>query len=403
MEKYISESYQGRSLIELLQNADDALATNFLIKSVSENVFIVANNGRKFNNEDVLSICRSGASTKERKGDSIGFRGIGFKSIVNYARNVHLISGKIKLTFSKKLTKKILGSDLSVPLVRIPHEFKDDDKYTVLIRNLVDEGYNTIFIFEVNSDALSIEMDEFDSTTMLFLQNIKEMNFSFNSKRVTYEIDRRRNLNKQIAVIKYQDQTSKWLILSGIDRCSIAFQIDDNFNAIKMDKFDSVIHSFLPTKEYSGMPVKFNGDFSTDPSRTKIIIDDETLLSTKNCVGILIDLTLNIISTENDENGIMRILGEIEKDPLSAFKTKIISHIILDEFQNSFINTFNSKFKVNQYENFYLQPTWIEFDDFLKICQKNNILGFGKNIVIDLTFENIFVQFSVYVFCFTSV
>ena len=31
MEKYISESYQGRSLIELLQNADDALATKFLI------------------------------------------------------------------------------------------------------------------------------------------------------------------------------------------------------------------------------------------------------------------------------------------------------------------------------------------------------------------------------------
>ena len=29
MEKYISESYDGRSLIELLQNADDAMATRF--------------------------------------------------------------------------------------------------------------------------------------------------------------------------------------------------------------------------------------------------------------------------------------------------------------------------------------------------------------------------------------
>ena len=49
METYISESYQGRSLIELLQNADDCGSSKFYIKKLDTNLFLVANNGREFN------------------------------------------------------------------------------------------------------------------------------------------------------------------------------------------------------------------------------------------------------------------------------------------------------------------------------------------------------------------
>ena len=50
-------------------------------------VFIEDNEGIKktFNDEDFISLCRSGASTKKRKSNTIGFRGIGFKAVVNYA------------------------------------------------------------------------------------------------------------------------------------------------------------------------------------------------------------------------------------------------------------------------------------------------------------------------------
>lgn len=41
MENYISESYSGRSLIELLQNADDAQSEKLLVKKQSDFVFIV--------------------------------------------------------------------------------------------------------------------------------------------------------------------------------------------------------------------------------------------------------------------------------------------------------------------------------------------------------------------------
>ena len=101
LEHYISESYSGRSLIELLQNADDATAQSFYVY-IGKKFAIFANNGREFTSKDLNSLCRSGSSTKKRKGNTIGFRGIGFKSVVNYSEKVHLISGDFSVTFSKK-------------------------------------------------------------------------------------------------------------------------------------------------------------------------------------------------------------------------------------------------------------------------------------------------------------
>lgn len=56
MERYISESYTGRSLIELLQNADDACASKLIIKEIRKQVYLVANNGRTFDERDLEAL-----------------------------------------------------------------------------------------------------------------------------------------------------------------------------------------------------------------------------------------------------------------------------------------------------------------------------------------------------------
>src|SRR5580704_2917932 len=93
LERYIAESYKTRSLLELLQNADDAGATEFFAQYVNDGL-IVANNGRVFTIADVEALCRSGASNKQRGGATIGYRGIGFKSVVNLAERVYVLSGE---------------------------------------------------------------------------------------------------------------------------------------------------------------------------------------------------------------------------------------------------------------------------------------------------------------------
>lgn len=171
MEMYIAESYSGRSLIELIQNADDAGATRFLVQAIDDSTFIAANNGRVFNFDDLKSLCRSGASTKKRKSNAIGFRGIGFKAVVNYAENVHVISGEFQFTFSRLKTSGLLPSDIKVPLIRIPHKYAEA-RYVHYIDSLTRQGFNTIFIFETTNNKLGQEVVEFSSDCLLFLNNI---------------------------------------------------------------------------------------------------------------------------------------------------------------------------------------------------------------------------------------
>ena len=86
MEKYMSESYDGRTFVELIQNADDAQSREVKVFSVG-NTLVVANSGRPFNEDDIMAICRSGSSNKLR-GNSIGYRGVGFKSATTISNEI---------------------------------------------------------------------------------------------------------------------------------------------------------------------------------------------------------------------------------------------------------------------------------------------------------------------------
>ena len=108
VELYISESYRTRALIELIQNADDSGATDFVAYQHEQNL-IVANNGKFFDEADILALCRSGSSTKKRGAGTIGYRGIGFKSTVGICNEIEVHSGSYSFLFSQSSTKKIIN------------------------------------------------------------------------------------------------------------------------------------------------------------------------------------------------------------------------------------------------------------------------------------------------------
>ncbi|MCZ6677438.1 MAG: hypothetical protein O7E52_09325, partial [Candidatus Poribacteria bacterium] len=64
---------------ELLQNADDAGATKAWV-DIQDGDFVFTHNGEDFIRDHFRSLCRFGYSNK-RSLHTIGFRGIGFKSI----------------------------------------------------------------------------------------------------------------------------------------------------------------------------------------------------------------------------------------------------------------------------------------------------------------------------------
>ena len=89
----IAEAYRGRCVLELLQNAHDALTAardgdvgqiTFVLESDPEPVLLIANSGRAFERRDFEGICRLGQSPKD-PNRSVGNKGLGFRSVLEVA------------------------------------------------------------------------------------------------------------------------------------------------------------------------------------------------------------------------------------------------------------------------------------------------------------------------------
>lgn len=383
MERYISESYSGRSLIELLQNADDAEARRFLIKRINDNVIAIANDGKEFDEDDLKALCRSGASSKKRKGNTIGYRGIGFKSIVNYASVVHLYSGSIQTSFSRDETTKLLPNAALVPLIRIPHVFLGWE-YLSDIKDLLQQGYKTIFIFETVNSCILEEISIFDSSCMLFLRNVQELLFEIKSERQVY-VTKRKIINEVCEQITYIGTTenSEWMVFykDRKDDVKIAFKYDGK-KVINATTQESVIHSFMPTNDRINIPIKINGDFSTDPSRTKVVMDNETEQTLELCVNLICMLIQEIFEKREDEYGLINILSQAKLDPLRGIKGNSLSDNIIERVIENAKNLMEKYATTKQ--GIYLQPERILDRDFEAICKDKNIFGISNKLDYDI-------------------
>lgn len=367
LENYIAESYNNRSFIELLQNADDAKASKFKIVKKSDLLF-VANNGRVFNQRDLESLCRSASSNKLR-GETIGYRGIGFKSVVGFAKEIHLFSGEIELTFSKELTKKEISQADRVPLIRIPHKINvsENNRFSQIKNELMSEGYTTIFVFTgITADEIESEFESFKYNSLLFLKNIVKTEITLNNTTITEVIKTQINDSQFKSTLKSNNEVTNWLI-SNENQTAIAFSILNN-EIVKIPKEESLVHAFLPTEDINGFGVLINGNFSTDPSRRHLIFDTETKESIKQSSLQIVKLIKECINSE-DKDSIGKINALVPySDPR-----------MLQFAKNSFVKSLLDEMKLTDIEFFRqikLPPSWLNYNDYLKLIpNKTNSLN----------------------------
>lgn len=359
LEKYIAESYNNRSFIELLQNADDAKSTKFKILN-RNNCLFVANNGNIFSSYDLESLCRSASSNKVR-GNSIGYRGIGFKSVVGFANEIHLISGELEITFSKARTSLEVPLALQVPLVRIPHILNQEDKtkFASVINEFKLEGYTTIFIFSGTiAQNIELEFASFDSSSLLFLRNIIEAELQGRNSNKTI-IEKTKDSNQMSIVnITSNGSTSSWRISSN-EETAIGFNVEGT-TIKKLEYNNSLVYSFLPTEDHSGLGVIINGDFSTDPSRKHIIFDKTTLTTIKSCVAhiqAILAQKLRMFSESNLE--VVNALIPYIDPRILQFKKPSFEKYLLEELSTSDNTIFS---------NLYVSPKWLNYKDYSQIA-----------------------------------
>lgn len=320
MEKYMSESYSGRIIVELLQNADDAHSSRVFITENDGNV-IFANNGRPFDNEDVMAISRSGASKKNR-GETIGYRGIGFKSTSYLSSDIIIYSNNVTFCFSKAKTAEVLGVDEgNVPTIRIPF-LVDSTPYKSIINDLQDNGFTTIFVFKSsNKDVLQEEIESLSTDLMLFLRNIKEIETqNMGEDKLLRVVRKKKDWGQEITI-----DNNKWGL---VDDC-LAFKMEEEV-FVKCESDEAVFYTFLPTYDKTPFPFKMNGDFSTDPSR-KHIRQDET---TQKTLYALAESIANLIEKAFKEanpvyrNLLLMIMDSISFSTINTQLKKYLKQIL---------------------------------------------------------------------------
>ncbi|MED1863844.1 DUF3883 domain-containing protein [Fictibacillus nanhaiensis] len=342
----MAESYGERVFIEMLQNADDANATSFCVYESKGHVFI-ANNGKPFDDADVMSICRSGASEKKR-GDTIGYRGVGFKSTTYLSTNIYIHSTDCTFTFSKSLAAENLGGveERKVPTIRIPFLVESlDFEIKEIINYLKQKGFTTIFVFcNANFSTLLQEVQAVTADYFLFLRRISNVIIDVKGNHFKGNVLR----SPRRIEIQFKNRKSMWRILSN-NNTQIALALNEKQEIIPCRKEEAVFHCYLPTYEPSPYLFKINSDFSTDPSRKHITLDERTEEALLSSVSLLFEAVKEgINSSDSNLSNVLSIVMQ----------------------KNTFSNI--AQFTEKQFQGL-LQSSWLEMQDGRSIAPKDYI------------------------------
>jgi len=293
-EKGVSRDYGARILLELLQNADDAMGA-----------------------------------------DPIGYKGLGFKCILNLTETPRLHSGPLSVQFGRDLSadhlaeKGLQVSYDSLPVLRIPFwcETPESDLITGLRNN-----YDTVLILPFLSEEARcrvlrewIEIVE-DPSILVFLQNITSVHWE--DKGTVREWSCRREESRVIvsggAPGALIDTT--WKVARGKTALgAAAIPVSDHFGDLLSMLETPHLRAFFPIhKEHSPFPrLLIHGQFPLNQSREYVLGEPEelrpvvveiaeavrTLLGECASFGRVLDL-LNPRIAPNQMDGLERKLWE---------------------------------------------------------------------------------------------
>lgn len=263
---------------DLLQNADDACATNarFILE---ENRLIFAHNGTRHffvsnpANEDIDSERKTlgdinaitSIANSNKTGASIGKFGVGFKAVFQYTSTPHIYDPSFKFKIERfivpiKLDTDFPGRRADETLFVFPFDHQERD---------AEEAYNDI------SDKLKNL-----SFPLLFLTNLKGIEFEFGNvlglydkrikQTITYE-----NTTAEHIVLTQNDgdelyDEELWLF-SRLDECerrySVGFFMDEKGHLCPVNK---PAFCFFPTKEVTNLNFILHAPFLLTDSREGI-------------------------------------------------------------------------------------------------------------------------------------
>lgn len=290
---------------ELLQNADDALATKACFE-LKDDCLIFRHNGSKdFTIKDIISITGVGNSTKKNT-QSVGKFGVGFKSVFSITNTPYVYNR----TYNFYIEHLI-----------IPHEIDS-----------IDLGeYTTVFRLPFNTDRyepsdivcrIRDELNGLDCATIMFLKNLSSLRIMDNDSVIDIELVREKM--EYYELIHDLGSGEQFYLFKDSDtKVSIAYAVKED----KIVALDSLyLYSFLPTRIRSELPFYVDAPFDLATTRESIEFNSETNRSILKDISLLFEHTLEILKNEGliDQVFLSEVLP-IQKD--SGARSVIYNHL----------------------------------------------------------------------------
>lgn len=205
IESDTNKGYDGRQLLEMFQNCEDEKATTVEIYfDTAKRILRVSNNGpRAFSLAGYDSLLYPGLSSKV-SSEYIGNKGLGFRSIINWAEEIRIISNDFILEFKESNKKAVLLEDLKfseeelneireergyrreiypMPLLNCGKtlDLTEKHNYTTTVEVKYKEGFEQDIIKQI--EGITEE-------TLIFLNNINTVILSGNLFNNKIEVER---------------------------------------------------------------------------------------------------------------------------------------------------------------------------------------------------------------------
>lgn len=288
-----------RFLFELIQNADDAEASELVI-NVQPGHLVLAHTGNPFTEDDVKALCSIARGTKGADQKKTGFKGIGFKSVFGLSRNVAVFSHGFQFKFTSDY-QHTRFPDARMPWQIIPvwAERKDYPADVFTLPSSVDWNVVTVIVMS-STEQLQHDLMELigNGEVLLFLRHLKTIRVN-GPKEMTIArtVKAGPEAYKEVTIRKNDKVISEWIthtfehipidpevrkVLAEDDKtpkklqeateAEISFAAKVSKGKItRLSPEESLIYTYLPTKVKNfRFPFLLNSSFLTNAGREEL-------------------------------------------------------------------------------------------------------------------------------------
>jgi hypothetical protein len=352
-------SYEGRELLELIQNADDSgegyPKPNKILIKLTQNALYVTNTGIPFSPEGIKSLMVSDNSPKQlQKGRCIGYKGLGFRSVLGWASCIMILSGKLSIGFSEKRAiewlEELMSEDNKVrkkvetvekeglihPIATLsaPYflDFSDACKISTqemqqTIFGLKSEGYDTVvcLVFGESREIYGKVQKQIDSLgpeILLFLQHLERLEIMTEGKNVIWNVERHHN---EVVVNPGNTGSRVWRLF--VDSGEIpekyrrpeqplATKYEIKLATLQGDLETHRLFVYFPTEVLFPFPLIAHTTFELTDNRQHIIESDLNRFVVTKLAKLMVDAAEELVDQEKPWDALLSVTPRGDIDPV---------------------------------------------------------------------------------------